>query len=403
MVKKILYLLIFLGLPQVAFALNVEILQTDPAPIVAGDYADITLRFTASEIDESQINNLRISLDETSFVTPVYPSEETLSVLFSGEVYTTTFRAFFSEDIEQGVVVFPIRMSYEGVTQIEDLEVFVEENKKSPQLFIGNLETVPSEILPDSDNNKLMVTLQNLGDKDAELLSVKLVPKSSLIDESYAYSLIDSVSSIEGGSEEVLEFTIDVEEGAQGILEAELEVNYRAEKAVGNSFQTFVETIPISIPITGAPFLVVESVEQLDSFTAGTTENRIRMVIRNDGIEEAEDVRVRVQPDISYPFIYEVTSEYVGASIKPGESATIQFKAEVTKDAEVRDYPTRVLLESMVQEARYTQDDVVVVTVTQEQRRSNNQIGIILLGLIVVVSVGFGVVRYVSWQNRKKK
>lgn len=383
---------------QATFAFTTELIKTDPSPVIAGDYADITIRFTNPSGAGNEKNNLIFQIGETSVIKSIGEKEE-LNKMLSGETVTRTFRVFFSEDLKQGEIDLPIIVKY-GENQIKkQIRIFVEEAQRMPEILIGQIETSPSELLQNSDNNKLKIKIQNLGDKSAELLNAKLIPQTNEIQASYSYSFQDSLSSIKGGEEQELEFTLDIIENVQDEIPAKLSLRYRAQKSVGSTYDIFEKTIDLNIPITPAPYLVVEKVEQLSDFSLGSVENKLKVTIKNEGQEDAKEVRVRAVPDISYPFIFEETTQYVSAKIKAGESSDVIFTTEVSEDGEVREYNSIVIIETLVEDSRYSREDSFSITTSPGNKKDNSFYGYLIVGAIVVISVIIGINTYM---NRKK-
>ncbi|MCA9495812.1 MAG: hypothetical protein KC589_02630, partial [Nanoarchaeota archaeon] len=387
---------------QTSFAFTTELIKTDPSPIVAGDYADITLRFTNPSGVDTEKTNLIFEIVETSFIKSIGEKEK-LNKMLSGETVTRTFRVFFSKDLKQGEIDLPIIVRY-GETQIKkDIRVFIEEADRMPEILIGQIETSPSELLQDSDNNKLKIKIQNLGDKSAELLSAQLVSESDDILPSYSYSFQDSISSIEGGEEQELEFTMDIKENVQEEIPAKLNLRYRAQKSVGSSYDIFEKTIDLKIPITPAPYLVIEKVEQIGDFSLGSVENKLKITIKNEGQKDAEEVRIRAVPDISYPFIFEETTQYVSAKIKAGESRDVIFITEVSEDGDLREYDSIAIIETLIEDSRYSREDSFSITTSPGNKKDNSFYGYLIMIAIIIVSIIIGLNTYFSRKKTKNK
>lgn len=380
-------------------AVDVQLINTDPAPIEAGEYADVTIRFT-KDAEDAENFATTFAIEETDFIIPVSERTFSLNRFRSGDVITHTFRLYFDERLPEGYVDIPAIIIADDLVQNADLRVFVEEADTNPELYVGSVETTPNELLPDTDDNDLHVTIQNLGDKDAELVRVELVPRSPHVKPSYAYSMLDSVATIAAGDEETLEYTIDLDVEARGELPMELLLRYRAQRSVGDAYDVFEERLPFTLPVADAPLLTVVNVTYLDSFQAGSTENRVRVAIRNDGSEEAEEVRVRAIPDISYPFIFELTTEYVASEIPSGETANVEFRVEVLRDAAEREYPVTLRLESLVGETRYARDDTMDLIATPGREIDPQRVGI---GIIVVALIASAWLGFVIWKRRRRR
>lgn len=395
---KTLTLLIALLLVPSALAINIELLNTNPAPILAGDYADVTIR-VEKEANDGPAQEVVLGIEETGFITPISEMGRRLTNFRSGDTITHTFRLFFSEDLAEGFIDLPVLVQFDGGTIREEFRIFVQEAESDPELYVGEVKTIPNELLPDTDNNKLHVVLQNLGDKDADLLRAELQIDHEGVTPSYSYSFVDSVSSIPSGDERTLEFTIDLDETTRETIPATIALRYRVEQDVGDNYETYSSRIPFDLPIVQAPFLQIVNVTFIDSFQAGSTENRVRVTIRNSGEEDAEEVRVRALPDISYPFIFELTTEYVASKIEPGETAQVEFSMEVVRDAQAREYPTTVRLESLVGETRYSQDDTMMLVAREGKKLSVGSAGMLIIAAAILLSLYLG---YRTLRKRKK-
>lgn len=387
---------------SVSFAFNVELIRTNPTPIVAGDYADITLRFTNNLMtgDNRERRDVSFFIDNTNFITQVSQEDSVISRVNSGETFTRTFRVYFSDKLEAGFIDLPVKIRYDGITIKKDLRIYVESAQKEVDLRIGQINTIPKELIRDSDNNKFNIIIQNLGQRDAELVSARLISLDSSFKESYSFSTQDSLASIGAGSQEVLSFEIDVENINFLQLPAKLELNYRSKKGISNLYESNFDEIYFNISLRSSPYLIVESFIQEDDFKLGSNENRLRVTIRNDGLEEAREVRARIISDISNPFSVERSTQYVTTNIKPGESADVIFKFEVSKDADIKDYSSIIVLESLVGQARYSREDFILITPQFTERMDYSSIGTLVVILIIIVSILLG---FNTHRNKTKK
>jgi len=401
MIKNIIKLLIVFIAMSLAlvniYSINVQVLNTNPAPIIAGEYSDVTLMFTNPSVDT--LTGLSIKIKPTNeFFTPSQ-YDFNLANLYSKQSITRTFRVFFSENIPGGIIELPILISYGNLNLESSVKLSIQDVQSNPEILIGKLSSIPVELLPDSKNNKLIISLQNLGNKNAQLVTAKLIVNETKIIPSNSFSFRDSVSSINSGNQSTINFNLDVEKGVFGNVDAKLLLTYRAKKSINNSYKIFNKEIPFTIPIVNSPYLKIVKVEQLDPFTIGSTENRIRVTLKNIGKKEAKEVRIRVIQDSSYPFAYEKLTQYVTSKIDVGKEATIEFKLEVLSVAQDRIYPTTLLLESLVSQNRYVQEDSMDVKVIGSKKWTNFQKGYMVLALIFIVSIILGTFRIL---NRKK-
>lgn len=380
---------------QTAAAIQVDLLSTDPAVPTAGDYADITFR-VQSGINELVREDVVITTVDNRYISKV-SSPKRLASLRPGDTATATFRVYIGEDTPEGDLNIQSLIIYDGQEIETNHELFVQQADRDVELVLGEIETTPNLLLQDTENNELRITLQNLGEKEAELVTSTLSFPSRYGSESSAFSLIDSAASIGPGEEEELVYTIDIEKGDFNRIPAQLELRYRERRDIGAGFDVREVTRSFDIPLDSSPFLEIINQEARTDMQAGSADNILRITIENSGEEEAEDVRIRLYPDISFPFIFDRTSFYIGAKIQPGETQDVDIRFEIMDDAQARDYEVFVELESLVETTRYEQDSVVTITPTPGAQGNTTQYALILIGLIVIASVAIAI-----WRKRKK-
>lgn len=392
--KKILLLIsILLLITPLTQAITLDVLTTNPAPVQAGEFADITVEIE-SATTESTYTDLQISLKETNYLSVISMTSGQFDTLRPGRVATFTFRVYVDDTLPQGFIDLDFTGKAKSLDQEFKERIFVQSAETAPELSIGSIKTTPNKLLPDTDDNVILVTLQNLGDKDAELVTATLKQADGM-QSAYSYSLRDSVSSIPSGEQVTLEFTTDILENIQEHIPTVLNLQYRSEQS--DTYKTYTVSLPLDLELVPAPYLEITNVEQENSFQGGTTENDVVVTLTNNGPVEAEEVRIRIIPDISYPFIFDATTQYVSSTIKPGESARAVFTAEVTEDAMNANYSLTAKLESLVGSARYTREDTMQLATKQGESIANSTVAYIVIGIVIALAVFIGI------QARKRK
>jgi hypothetical protein len=396
MKKFLVFLALVALLVPGASALTLDVLTTDPAPLQAGSFADVTIEIESAPSEEP-FTNLNIGLVETPYIRPISTTDGEFATFRPARVATFTFRIFIEENIPEGFIDLEFYAESDGLERSTyNRRVFIQESDSEPELYIGSIKTTPKELLPDTDDVRVDITLQNLGDKDAELVKATLI-SGDLITPAYSYSMEDSVSSIPSGGQATLSFVINIDEEAMESLPAKVELRYRSEDVGSSDYITSTVQIPFDLQIVPAPFLEIVSIEQLDSFQGGSTENRVRVGIQNNGLAQAEEVRVRIIPDISYPFIFETTTQYVASTIQPGDISYVLYVAEVTDDAQSNNYTITTKLESLVGDARYTREDVLVLETTPGDSLPPMFIAIGIIAVVLILAI------YIGVRARKRK
>ncbi|WP_299371405.1 hypothetical protein [uncultured Kiloniella sp.] len=112
-----------------AFAsFSVEVISTNPAPVTAGDYADITLRFTnvGSAEQTSEAKNVQFSIKETNLIKPLGNEDAFFSKVFAKESITRTFRVYFSEDLNEGFIEVPVLIKTDSINTEKKIKIYIE-------------------------------------------------------------------------------------------------------------------------------------------------------------------------------------------------------------------------------------------------------------------------------------
>lgn len=400
--KRIFMMIIVMVLTiSVVHAYSFQVLSTNPAPIEGGDYADITLRidFPLIDGDSEQIDPVTFYIKETDEIKPVSGQEFNLLSARSGQSVTTTFRVFFSESIPTGNIPLTL-VAQEGIKKIElEDDIFVQAAPRGVDFQIAQVQSTPQTLLQDTKSNELRVTLQNLGEKNAEMIVAKLGVGEELVDESFFYSMQDSISQINGGEQAELEFTIDIEETMQTQIPMILDISYRVKNSFDNSYTNKDVSIPVEIRLTESPRFEIVSVEPRGTLQAGTSSNEVVVRVENVGLEEAEDARLRMFPDPSIPFDFEVTSHFISSSIKPGEQASVVVPFDIMDEALVQTYTINTDFESLVGANRFTQSERLEIEVEEE---STDGAGTYLIVLLVITIGGAIIIGYFYNSSSKK-
>ena len=386
--KKTILLLTLLLITPVTTASTLDILSTDPAPVEPGDVIDVTVRISMES--DRTISDATLRVLQTDLVKQIGTSESYTNIQ-QGDIITATIPIVISEDAPEGNI--PVLLELRGdedYTKTFNKRINVVNEIENPFLSVGSIKTTPQELLQDTEDNKLDITLNNLGDKDAQQVTVTMRDTEG-IEPSYTYSLRDSLASINGNEGQTVSFTTDILEDAPQTIETVLDIQY---KIVDDTSQNSIETeeIPITIPLAKGPYLTIENVEQRGSFAPGSTGNELRLTVVNNGEGDAEDARIRIFPDVSYPFIFDATTKYIASVLEPDQNTTVPISVEVTSDAEQRAFPTRTELESRVGSTRYDRSQQIEITVQGEQE-GTFPTTYVVLGLIGITAVSIGIYR----------
>lgn len=406
LMKKMIIVMVVMFLTiSMVHAYSFQVLSTNPAPIEGGDYADVTVRIDFPLIGENsrEINPVTFYIKETDEIKPLSGQEFNLMSARSGQSVTKTFRVFFSESIPTGNIPLTL-VAQEGIRKIELRDdIFVQVAPRGVNFQIAQIQTTPQTLLQDTKSNELKITLQNLGEKNAEMIVAKLQVDEEfveLVDESFFYSMQDSIAQVNGGEQAELEFTVDIEETMQTQIPMNLDLTYRVRNSFDNSYTNKDVTIPVEVRLSESPRFEIVSIDPKGTLKAGTSSNEVVVRVENIGLEEAKDARLRMFPDPSLPFDFEVTSHFISSSIKPSEQASVVVPFDIMDGALVQTYSINTDFESLVGSNRFTQSEQLEIQVEEE---STDGAGTYLIILLVITIGGAIVIGYFYNSSPKKK
>ncbi|MFT4261627.1 MAG: COG1361 S-layer family protein [Candidatus Woesearchaeota archaeon] len=394
--KKLLILLILFVSLNTAAAYQLDIVNTAPAPLTSGTYADITIMLSATH-SEGVRENIEIEILQNQNIVVLGDATKTINFLRPGDIYTRTYRIFIAENLPTANIPITFEIRDQRTTKTSPQELFVQRSQSLPNINIGSINTIPSDIIKDSKNNKIIINLQNIGDKTAQLLTARLVGNN--IKESSAFTLSDSIPELMRGQTQQLEFRFDLDDVNDNKIPMNLILNYQIEDVHGN-FKPITQTIPFDMTIKQTPDIKIVDQEALNNILVGRNSNQIKITLENQGLEEAQDVRVRLYPDVSYPFDFTKTNYYVSSLMDTSEQAQLIIEFDVLNTGTVRTYPMNVEIESVVGTARYIQRDRINIEVIGESRNLSQLIRNSMLILSLLIALFFG---YKTYKSKKKE
>ena len=390
--KKILFYVIVLSILPISFSsVLVDVLQTDPAPLVAGEYGDITVQLENVILGESgeDILSLELSISQNPYIMYIQSDGEVISNLQAGQIATRTLRVYVEKNTPQGFFDIPLIIKRGSEELIYEQRIYVEGFEQRVNLSIGKVDATPNILVKDSTYNTLQVEIVNMGQRDAKLVTAYLQTNNDEMIASYSFSEQDSLGTIVSGESVIAEFVVDVLEINSSFIESSISLKYQ-EEVSSNEFEIVDVMLPFRVELSPVPDFEIVDIEVLSDFRHETTENAFKLVLKNVGLKKANDVRVRVVPDKSYPFIFEEATAYAQSEVNVGEEIEVMFKTEVTS-GDAKEYQLRFDIESLVNFDTYIQKEYATITTVKGEDNFN----MMYIIIVVLIICGFtGVIGY---------
>ena len=392
--KIILLGLLLLMIPT-AYSYQFDIVSTNPNPAESGEYVDITFNLNHPESMQERRTNVSLRLGESEEIVPLSTQQRTYTQILPGQTITRTFTAYIPETVPNGDIPIELVVQDDRQTTTKQSTLYVEGGPRDVDLEIGKVSSTPEELLIDTDQNTLDITLQNLGEDEADLLKTTL--KGDGLEESYLKSLEDSISSLPGGEQKQLQFDFDIEDDIDNVINADLTARYRVQDDRTNTYVQEATTLPLNLSLTSHPDIEIINSDPLNTFQTDSSGNELQLTVRNEGREDGENVRLRLYPDPNVPFDFEQTNIFVSSNLETGENTSVIIPFDINADTPLRTYDVNVEFESLVGDNRYGQDASVSFDVVEEAGLSTTTIAIALLVLAVLLAVTLG-----YFYNREK-
>ncbi len=331
--------------------LTVLNVKYEPYPAEAGKDLDVWIKVVNDGNEEAV--NVSCSVVE-QFPFSVLPGEQkscTVGDLLPGKEALMQFRLRVDELASDGWNELKIRCTASGgaIWKEEKLRIYVE--SKQSEFVITKLSTVPSKLLPDSEENLLEVEITNVGDAPAYGVVATLILPDGF-EPSHSYSNVAGLGEIKEGDSATASFYVDIDEGVKsGNYNATLLIKY-VERSGGKSVKREIR-LPLIIELPPYPEVVLESYSvQPDQVVQGG-DGRLVLKVVNRGEEKAESVSVRLVKSALVPISLDNRYDYIG-TLEPQAEGTAVFTLSADRNAQPKSYQLKV-------EIRYLAGDDVVV------------------------------------------
>jgi len=333
--------------------LKVVPVKYEPYPAETDAYFDIWIK--AENIGTQAVNNASIMIEQ-QFPFSLDPGAASVSELGSlqpGQQALAHYKIRVDGNALDGANILKYSYRAEGSGWVaKEYTITVESTKAD--LRVGSLESSPARLIADSEDNKLSIGIDNIGDAEAKSVLARLTLPDGL-SASRSYSDTANLGSIAKDSSKTAVFYIDVNKSARaGDHAAVLELEYKS----GTTNTVIKKTFEIAVPVKPSAVFEIVSVSTAPAAIGqGAVDVELRIRVRNSGGREAKSVSVKAFKAADQPFDFTEKSDYIG-TLKEGAEGDAILKFSVSKDAALKTYllniEVRSVEESDVRLSEYT-------------------------------------------------
>lgn len=374
--KKLLILVVtFFVMAQLACAVDIKLLNTDPYPLESGELGKIRIKLTAKNLPDgikrdSGFKRMNIEFVDTSIKLVDESRRSQTFVLkesHSQNYYQVAEYEVMVGNVPEGGI--PVQFKISGDEE-EKQRVHVPVTDNSPEFAVGHVISSPDDLYPDSENNKLKVQVTNIGDDMAKNVNARI--NSSAFVPSGSLSNYYGLGGLDESETKEAEFYVDVPEK---VKPGEYDFYVRVKS------KDKTQTIEIPFVILGKPDFKIETINN-PPVKQGEKSN-FKFMLKNSGNKEAESVSVDIIKDNNVGIEFERYTDFVG-DLMPKATGEVYFPFSVQEAAAKKNQVTlsvRYVFEDEVK----TKDIPVNINVLKKGTPFYEDPGILTAVLILVV------------------
>jgi hypothetical protein len=374
-------LAILTALAAPAEALSVKLMKYDPYPANTGEYVTVWIKIENPGLGgPSEDVKLRIVPEYPFSLEPGEIGVEEIGKLSMNDYAMFDFRLRVDDNAIDGKNILKVEYMERIDSEWSETELIIEVESDKVDFEIADIDSVPLRLKPGDDDAKIVVTIQNIGDGDAECAKTRLILPQGF-NASDSYSDIANLGTVAADASSDATFHIDVDESVQpGDQIATIIISYMDK----DSDEYKEETLDLRIPIKKTPlFEIVSSEITPGTITVGDTVT-LKMQIENTGSEEGESVRARAMLKSEQPFDFSngEAFDYVG-DLDVGEIGEAVLKFNVGDDAALKTYLLDIEIRCVEDEDVHLFDRKVPVAVANT--KPSNLIPIFIGGAVLML------------------
>jgi len=368
--------------------LEMQVLDTEPAPLQAGEYADVWIRVTNTGSATAQ--NPVFEVQDNYPFTPTDRTEwRVAGGLGTGESYTMRVQVKVDENAVFGNNTLKIDKSSSGGSTTITEQISLEVRTDDRSLLVSSLDF--NDRIEPGSSGEMTLTLENLAESNFRNIDVSL--ETSELPIATRETSRQRISSVGPSDSEEVSFMIDVDDDADNELH-DLPITIDYQDQAGNEL-TMTETTGVNVG--GFPNIDV-AIEESDIRTAGRGDVTFRILNRGEGQARFAEVQLKESDQ------YEILSEdsiYIGSMIAD-DYQTAEFDIYVEDDDAPLELPVTVDYRDgegdqtsnfSIQRTLYTSDQLRQYGLTQ-----SGSPWILVLAVLGIIGGGI-----VYWRRRKSK
>lgn len=400
MQKKFLLLSLLLVFSGLALAQQASVVNYDPLPAKAGKF--VTVYLGIENRNQSPTGEIRIELQPRDGLRLTFGEDANKNIGIVPQLQTkiAQYRLEVTRDAIDGTNTFDVRI-FENNRLVNDRELSIEVENKSPSLEIGQTQSTPQELLPDTDNVRLQVKILNTGDDTAENVRTRLELPSPL-EFSDAFANQVYLGNLAANTHSDATYLIDIPKTTPGgTYHARLVAEFTRTDDPANEF--IRKDLDIELVVKPVPRFEITNVRtNPEILTQGDRGVQLTIELKNVGDADAENVRAKIFQKSEQPFEFDNAFGYLAPKLEPGQSGEVTFELRIKDDAPLQEYLLELEAKNFVDDTVRLETHNVPFRVSKERNNQPDPLLWVAGALLVVGIIGAAYWRRIAKAQDKK-
>lgn len=345
----------------------------------------VLLNITLQNIAPAIATNLNVTLDPND-ISPIDPVGIRTKRIYGKKILNDnvqlSIEVHINQNVSEDVYKIPLELNWEDHIErhwSQTLYMGIQ-IKGNPNVQVAKIGTIPLEFRPDSEKNKVMITIENAGKTIAKSVKVDVDLKKPFSD-AYSGSSSDFISQISPDQSHDFIIVLDIDKDATiGEYSLPLKLTYRAHD------DDYEVNGDIKVKVNNKADFDIQNVISIPQVVSPGDDFIVNIPIKNVGQKKAENVKAVIN---TKSYFTGAKTDYLG-EIEIGETKVATFDLTVDRDTMFDNYENDLKL--IWNDGDDRLDDITSFGITISKKNDEGGIGTVNTMLILVGIIGIIIV-----------
>jgi hypothetical protein len=353
-----------------------------------------TMGVTLTNLKDVAREEVRFEIKDTNDLTILGDDDFELNTLAPGASVRRTFKVKVDHDLDEDTYELDFKISDSLGNSYGEFEIDVD--SVVPEIIIGDVQVLPTILTGDLEDVKLSLTLENIGEGDANYLLTQLNLPTGFTSSS-SYSDRANLGIIKQGESKQAVFFIDTDKFLpSGLYQGTLLLDYEDE-----SGSKLSQPVNFDLPVKGKPLFNVVNVKTSPKEVIPGSSVQLGITLQNMGSEKGQETSIRVFENSDLPFSFDEKTNFIG-TLKSGEMGRGIFTFNVDDNANANNYWLKIQIRTVNNGDVLVFEETVQIPVV-EKVTSGRDIMYRVFFVFLIISVVLAGIVFWKFKSKKNK